>query len=253
MSTHKTNQDLEAAWSFLAGKLTSCGSELERHDLVKKMVSGNGPRIVSFLNAHACNLSLNNPDFYNSLSNSDYLLRDGVGIEIHLLLRAQNPGVNLNGTDLIPDIITEVNSVAKRKISLFGSKVEYVTSAQETLAKRGVHVEILDGFRPDQDYIDHAIAMRPRLIVLGMGMPKQEMLSEKLQKELGASDVLIVNGGAVIDFIAGRYPRAPRWIRRIRLESLYRLSMEPRRLWRRNVGSLIFLKRSITAKLCNTK
>ena len=49
--------------------------------------------------------------------------------------------------------------------------------------------------------------------------------------------------GALLDFTAGRSRRAPEWIRNIRLEWLFRLAQEPRRLWRRYLlGNFIFLK-----------
>jgi len=213
------------------------------------MLSGSEAQVVSFLNAHACNIAADNAEFHSSLSNSNYLLRDGVGVELHMFLRGTKPGINLNGTELIPEIIR----ATKGQVALYGTKIEHVTSAREVLGREGIAVDIMDGFRPDDDYIQQALANRPRLIVLGMGMPKQEILSVKLRAALGAMPVLIVNGGAIIDFIAGIYPRAPDWIRRIRLESLYRLLLEPRRLWRRNVGSLIFLKRSVTTVLSDRK
>ena len=245
MSFHLNNQNIEEAWPPLISKLTTCGTESERQALISEMTSGTKPQIVSFLNAHACNLAAKNAEFHDILTNSDYLLRDGVGIELHLLLRGRKPGINLNGTDLIPDIIAHVDSQGKGKISLYGTKFKHVTSAREALANHNITVDIMDGFRPDEEYVERALASRPNLIILGMGMPKQEILSLKLRAELGTSSVLIVNGGAIIDFIAGSYPRAPNWIRRIRLESLYRLSHEPRRLWRRNIGSIKFLKRSV--------
>lgn len=44
---------------------------------------------------------------------------------------------------------------------------------------------------------------------------------------------LLVGVGAAFDFHAGLVPQAPRWMQRSGLEWIYRLSREPRRLWRR--------------------
>jgi exopolysaccharide biosynthesis WecB/TagA/CpsF family protein len=67
---------------------------------------------------------------------------------------------------------------------------------------------------------------------LAMGNPKQELVARIIASSV-RSPVVIVNGGAVADFLAGRFERAPLWVRRARLEWVFRLLQEPRRLWRR--------------------
>ncbi|TIQ84237.1 MAG: glycosyltransferase, partial [Mesorhizobium sp.] len=55
--------------------------------------------------------------------------------------------------------------------------------------------------------------------------------------------------GALLDFLSGTVPRAPLWMRRLRLEWLFRLWIEPGRLWRRYVvGNPLFLWRVIGQK-----
>jgi len=79
--------------------------------------------------------------------------------------------------------------------------------------------------------------------VLGMGMPKQERVARLLRAHLG-SPTLIVCGGATLDFLGGRVRRAPVWVRRADLEWLYRLALEPRRLWGRyGPGGIRFVMR----------
>src|SRR5438132_512000 len=73
---------------------------------------------------------------------------------------------------------------------------------------------------------------RPELIILAMGMPKQEAIAVRLRAYL-KSPALIVNGGAILDFLGGKVTRAPRWMQRLYLEWVYRLYLEPRRLARR--------------------
>ena len=75
-------------------------------------------------------------------------------------------------------------------------------------------------------------------------MPKQKLLAEMLAKRL-EGPILIVNGGAILDFMAGRFQRAPTLLRRLGLEWSYRLWLEPRRLWRRYViGNAVFMARA---------
>jgi hypothetical protein len=77
-----------------------------------------------------------------------------------------------------------------------------------------------------------------------MGMPRQEEVAIALRAALGFP-CLIVCGGAIIDFLGGKVPRAPVWMRRCGLEWAFRLGREPRRLWNRYVhGNPRFLKRA---------
>jgi exopolysaccharide biosynthesis WecB/TagA/CpsF family protein len=56
----------------------------------------------------------------------------------------------------------------------------------------------------------------------------------------------IAAGGAILDFWAGRFPRAPLWMRRAGIEWVFRLLREPRRLWRRYVlGNPLLLWRAL--------
>jgi len=115
-----------------------------------------------------------------------------------------------------------------------------------------------NGFLDIAQYIE---ALQPyrsqfKLIVLAMGMPKQERIAIGLrQADIGPA--LILCGGAIVDFAAGRFPRAPLWMRSAGLEWLFRLAREPRRLFRRYViGIPIFLinvlwsRATVSAKPC---
>ena len=72
-----------------------------------------------------------------------------------------------------------------------------------------------------------------------MGMPKQEQLAYEIQKNIQGSGIIIC-GGAIIDFKAGKVKRAPKIFRTLSLEWLYRLMNEPRRLFKRYVIGIPF-------------
>lgn len=77
------------------------------------------------------------------------------------------------------------------------------------------------------------------ILWLGVSAPYQEIWSVAWREAIGRPIVCV---GAAFDFLSGRKPRAPRWIRRIGLEWLFRLTCEPGRLWRRYlVGNSVFL------------
>jgi exopolysaccharide biosynthesis WecB/TagA/CpsF family protein len=87
------------------------------------------------------------------------------------------------------------------------------------------------------------------LIILGMGMPRQEIVALALRAALHRP-CLIVCGGAILDFLGGRVPRAPRLLQGLGLEWAWRLAREPRRLFRRYVlGNPVFIGRALLLAL----
>jgi len=70
-----------------------------------------------------------------------------------------------------------------------------------------------------------------QVVWVGVGVPKQEKWMAAMRPRLRAP--VLVGVGAAFDFHAGLVPQAPGWMQRSGLEWLFRLSREPRRLWRR--------------------
>jgi exopolysaccharide biosynthesis WecB/TagA/CpsF family protein len=203
--------------------------------------------VVSFVNAHAVNLACEDSAFLGSLMRADMLLRDGLGVKILMKAVDRKPGLNMNGTDLIPQIIAASQSQA---IALYGSTSEAAEAAAGAIRRMGAaNVTHYDGFQTIDRYVERVNADRPRVIVLGMGMPKQELVADAIIRGC-PGPILILNGGAILDFMSGRFKRAPVPIRSIGMEWLFRLAQEPRRLWRRYlVGNVVFLARASLAGL----
>jgi exopolysaccharide biosynthesis WecB/TagA/CpsF family protein len=85
-----------------------------------------------------------------------------------------------------------------------------------------------------------------------MGVPIQEKLIDRWIPALPVR--LAIGVGAFLDFYSGAVPRAPLWVRRRRMEWLFRLVREPRRLWRRYlVGNMTFLLRLLRFRLAGDK
>jgi N-acetylglucosaminyldiphosphoundecaprenol N-acetyl-beta-D-mannosaminyltransferase len=91
-------------------------------------------------------------------------------------------------------------------------------------------------FRPltpeeDQEVVRTINAHGPDILWVGLGTPAQERWMAAHRARLTAP--AIVGIGAAFDIHAGVLPQAPRWIRHSGFEWLFRLAVEPRRLWRR--------------------
>jgi N-acetylglucosaminyldiphosphoundecaprenol N-acetyl-beta-D-mannosaminyltransferase len=91
-------------------------------------------------------------------------------------------------------------------------------------------------------------AARPDVLLLGFGMPVQEFWLAENWEKVDANVAL--TGGAVFDYVSGELRRGPRFLTDHGLESVARLMVEPRRLWRRYViGNPLFLLRVLKQRL----
>jgi len=231
---------LPGLWSVSAviSKLETVGNDAEEAALIGRITSTDRPLIVSFINQHTFNLAFHSSEFAGCLLNSDILLRDGVGMEVCLTTLQRAVGRNMNGTDFIPRLAA---AFAGRPIALFGTTEPWTSRAVAALQEMGCFiVSSMDGFRPDTDYIDAIARTTPGLVILAMGSPRQEMLADRIASVV-THPLAVVNGGAIADFLAQRFERAPLWMRRARCEWLFRLLLEPKRLWRRYLlGGITF-------------
>ena len=220
---------------------TAHGEEL----LLETLAAPTQSRVLAFVNAHAMNSAASSPEFFDAVMSADLVLRDGAGMAILLRLLHQVPGLNLNGTDLIPKILRRYGG---KRIALFGTQEPYLEVAREVVTTRlapGSHCITAHGFLDTAAYVQLAGQQRPQVIVLGMGMPRQEEVAAVLRSALGYP-CLIICGGAIIDFLGGKTSRAPGWMRASGLEWLYRLALEPRRLFKRYVlGNPLFIVRAL--------
>ena len=90
-------------------------------------------------------------------------------------------------------------------------------------------------FRPltpeeDAAAVERINSSGARILWVGLGAPKQELW---MAEHLGKVKPVMIGVGAAFDFLTGRVRQAPRWMMRSGLEWLFRLAVEPRRLWRR--------------------
>ena len=220
-------------------KVFSFQSEFE--SLVNcKLKELKDPFIISFVNSHAVMLSLNSDKFLANILHSDLVLLDGIGFNLAFKSIGLKPGVNMNGTDCIPLILNRCEY--DKKICLFGSSDENVIAAKENLINEGftnVHTE--NGFWPVSYYAILAKKHKPDVVILGMGMPKQEEVSHEIARILIDHGTVIVNGGAIIDFLSGNIKRSPLILRKLHLEWLFRLAQEPFRLLPRFIWNVKFI------------
>jgi|GEM_PF-168119 len=230
------------SWQAIVGRVAVTPDERAKTELLDQFARRFGVRTLGFVNAHAMNRCAVDPVFAADILALGSVVRDGVGVQALYRMLGVRAGLNLNGTDLLPELFERF---AGKRVAVFGTKLPHATRVGEKLRDQlGCEPIAADGFHPDGYYVDLVAQTRPALVILGMGMPKQERIA-RLMKQALHQDVAIVCGGAILDFLSGHVVRAPLWMRRAGMEWVFRLGLEPRRLFRRYIlGNPIFLLRS---------
>jgi N-acetylglucosaminyldiphosphoundecaprenol N-acetyl-beta-D-mannosaminyltransferase len=101
----------------------------------------------------------------------------------------------------------------------------------------------------DREVVRKINETKPDVVWVGLGSPKQE---KWMASHVGRIEAAVLIGiGAAFDFHAGRVKWAPAWMRRMGIEWAYRLAREPKRMWRRNVNSVVFLARVLHQRVIN--
>ena len=206
---------------------------------------------IFFLNSHYFNLSLKSTPYQQALSDADLVLNDGMGVKIASILQGIDLKENMNGTDLIPKIL---DGCQRRgvKVFLLGGKAGIAEKASEALKVKFPQLDVCGThsgyFSEDEPIIEQINASEAELLVLGMGAPKQEIWLQENRAALQTVKIAVA-GGAILDFAAGIFPRAPRFIQVIGFEWFWRMSMEPARLAKRYFfGNVAFLSHVIGRK-----
>ena len=145
----------------------------------------------------------------------------------------------ISGSDLILPVMERAGREGLR-VYLCGAGPGVAQKAGDELTRRyGVKIVGVDSpmfsASPTEDEAAPALAKiraaKPDLLLMAMGAPKQEIFMHRFEKQYAPAVALGI--GASLDFIAGTVKRAPPWMANNGLEWAYRLSREPKRLWRR--------------------
>lgn len=211
----------------------------------------NGKLLINTINAHSYNTALKDELFAEALSKGDVLIPDGASIvkACRWLKAKSQPKERIAGWDLF---LFEMERLNKRggKCFFMGSSTKVLELIKRRAAVDYPNIEVMTYSPPykpeftneDNMAIINAInTANPDLLWIGMTAPKQEKWTYKHWNELNIH-CHVGTIGAVFDFFASTYKRAPLWWQEHSLEWLYRLVKEPRRMWRRYVlGNPLFL------------
>lgn len=212
--------------------------------LLTRLFRREGGRVY-YANAHTMVTAANDERLEKALDHTDMLLADGSGVRWGSALVGTPLTYNLNGTDLVP-ALCEAGAKQGLSVFLLGANPGVAKEAADNLAKTYPGLVIADTrngyFADDQidDVLEEIRNANPHILLVAMGVPKQEVWIDEHAGQL--PNITCMGVGGLFDFLAERVPRAPLWLRRTGCEWVWRMMMEPRRLWKRYViGNVFFL------------
>lgn len=185
-------------------------------------------------------------EFKELLNNSDLNIPDGVGLKIGAFLKGQKIKERITGVDLTWEIC---KAAAERGYSVYflGAKQGIAEKTAHRIRQLNPNLKIAGTYAgsPDEEgIINKILDTNPDILLVAYGAPKQE----KFIKQLTANRLpltaklpkIAIGVGGTFDYIAGIVPRAPKWMRSIGLEWLYRLIKQPKRIGRIFTAVIIF-------------
>ncbi len=202
---------------------------------IEAFVDAGGRHQVATVNPEFVIRAGQDKEFARVLEASDLCLADGSGV----VWAARRQGCALlgpvTGTDLIPPLAA---LCARREFRLF--LLGAAPGVADDLAGRlralhpGLQVASHSGSpepSADAETLGRIAAVRPQVLMVAYGAPKQELWIDRVSGSLVEVSVAIGVGGA-FDYLTGRVPRAPLWMRRAGMEWLFRLAYQPWRIRR---------------------
>lgn len=236
----------------VASRLFDIDIDLARPDQMLSTISSwakqQQTRRVMYVNAHVVNQARTTPGLAAALRRADLVYCDGYGVRLAARALGLPVPHRMTGADWIWDLAT-LCELTGQPMYLLGSEPPIAREAAARLRGwypqldvTGAHHGFFELGSPHNDRVIDEINSHPAAIVLvGMGTPKQELWVDHYADQLNA---VVWTVGALFDYVSGHTPRAPRWLADNGLEWIFRLAIEPRRMWRRYLlGNPIFLRR----------
>ena len=218
-----------------------------------------GKKLINTINAHSFNTAKKDQLFAEALIKGDCLIPDGASIvkACRWIKAKSRPKERIAGWDLFEFEMGRLNenqnqneNENKKRVMFMGSSEKVLELIRKKAAEVYPNIEVVTYSPPykpeftDEDnraIVEAITGANPDLLWIGMTAPKQEKWTYSHWNELNIH-CHVGTIGAVFDFFAGTYKRAPQWWQDHSLEWLYRLIKEPKRMWKRYVlGNPLFL------------
>lgn len=195
-------------------------------------------KYICVSNVHTTVMSYEDEEYRKIQNEAAMALPDGKPLSVVSRLRGYKEAQKVSGPDLMPEIfkISEENGYTHY---FYGATEETLAKLRIALQERFPKLKIVGMYSPpfrpltedeDLDIIRRINEASPDFIWVGLGAPKQEQWMYAHRDKFRG---VMLGVGAGFDFHAGTIKRAPKWMQNVGLEWLYRLTQDPKRLFKR--------------------
>jgi exopolysaccharide biosynthesis WecB/TagA/CpsF family protein len=230
----------------------SMSAALDR--VFRPLAAGRRPSsFYAFVNAHCLNVAYVDIAYREILNGCDAVWADGIGVRMAGNILGFPVTENVNGTDMFP-LLADRCAREGKTMFFFGGAPGVAEKAAENARRDHPGLQVVgicDGFVSTDEALRRIQDAKPDILLVALGVPRQEKWIAENRSRLGCGAAIAVGG--LLDFISGRIPRAPEWMRKRGLEWLFRLYQEPVGKFKRYVfGNPLFLHRVRREKIRNT-
>ena len=224
----------------IVGMRVDAGTYASTTSRIEAWAKNGESRYVCVSNVHMAMETVDSPSFKEIVNSSDIVTSDGMPL-VWMLRRLGLPEAQrVYGPTLVLHVcqMAEANGLS---IGLYGgtdkSLTTFTSFLKQHYPKLNVSFSWAPPFRPltdeeDEWVVDKIASANVDILFVGIGCPKQERWMHAHRSSINAVQLGV---GAAFDFHSGSVKQAPTWMQKAGLEWLFRLAMEPARLWRRYV------------------
>lgn len=212
--------------------------------LLQRLEEGLSTHVIT-MNSEMAIMAENNPELATIIKKADLVVPDGSGIILYLWRREEKQK-RIAGIELASSLI-ETLGKKDYPICFYGGKPGVTEKAMERWKEKIPSINVIynHGYLCEEeleDWCQEIKTTQPKLILVGLGVPKQEMWITN-HRYLAPSAIWIGVGGS-FDIWGGEKVRAPKFFCDNNLEWLYRLYQEPHR-WKRMLALPQFFWKAI--------
>ena len=214
-----------------------CNHALAIEEIGELVRRGNGG-YVCFSTVHMIMESYDNPEYGAKVNAADFIVPDGMPLVWMQKFQGVRNADRVRANDLMI-MLCAFAGQNNLTVGFYGGKQIVIDAILERAKIDYPNLRIVYAFSPpfrpltaeeDAKIVLEINKKKPDLLFMGLGCPKQENWMAVHKDRLKA---VMLGVGASFDFYAGNVKESPEWLGKLGLEWLFRLSREPRRLWRR--------------------
>ncbi len=199
----------------------------------ERFLEEDHPHMVVTPDASAVVRAQRDPELREIIEQADLVAPDGAGVVLAARLLNLPVNVRCAGCDMVEQLCRAAANKG-RAVYLLGGEPGVAEEAAAKLQQRIPGLQVAgchDGYFSDEEepqIVEDIRSKRPGVLLVALGIPRQEKWIKKHLEELGVP--ICIGVGGSLDVISGRKRRAPVWMQRAGLEWLYRTIKEPSRL-----------------------